>query len=219
MPSLSNISVLEYNVDQSKAAYLKLKGAHTHHRKQYLLRTQRTNVWHQEQRRKQCTQCNSFFGKRRMRAIDRVEFRDGSDLVQVCNKTDVEAAIMKENTGRFKLAYSSPFLNDNLLEQLGISGEGPLVGQILKQQQLPELDPTIREVFLLFATGSHSPISSVIALEEWIDHWRSVDERTASSYSGLHYGHYKAYTFAPEVAAIKCKIVNLSLRNGILLAR
>ena len=56
-----------------------------------------------------------------MRAIDRVEVREGSDLIQVSTQVAVEAAIMRENTGRFKLAYSSPFLSGNLLEQLGIS--------------------------------------------------------------------------------------------------
>ena len=58
MPSLSNIPLLKHNVDRFKSEYLMLKGAHMHHRKQYLLRTQRTSVWHQEQRRKQYARCN-----------------------------------------------------------------------------------------------------------------------------------------------------------------
>ena len=46
-----------------------------------------------------------------------------------------------------------------------------------------------------------------------------MDERTASSYSGLHYGHYKAHALMSELAVIKCRLVNLALTNGVPLAR
>ena len=48
---------------------------------------------------------------------------------------------------------------------------------------------------------------------QWIEYWKQVNKRTVSSYSGLHFRHYKALTFMPEIAEIKCKLVNLAIRS------
>ena len=45
-------------------------------------------------------------------------------IIQVTNKEDVERAIIKENTARFKLAYSSPILSLELSDDLERLGEG-----------------------------------------------------------------------------------------------
>ena len=52
-----------------------------------------------------------------------------------------------------------------------------------------------------------------------MEHWKQANERTASSYYGLHFGHQKAHTFMPEIAEIKCKLVNLAIRSGQLLSQ
>ena len=183
------------------------------------MRTQQKMIWHQEQRKKQHARCNVVFGKCRMKAIDRVKLREGSDLVQVTTQAALEAAIMRENTGRFKLACSSPFLRGDLLEQLGMSREGPLAHDILHHQGFLALHPSVRDLLSLFDNSPHAPISSFITPEEWVHHWKSVDERTASSCLGLHCGHCKARALMPKLAAIKCRLVNLALTNGVPLSR
>ena len=125
---------------------------------------------------------------------------------------------MQENTWRFKLAYSSPFLRGNLLEQLIISGEGPLVQDILHHQGFLDLHPEFRDILSLFDNSTYALISSAITTKEWVNHWKLVDERIAFSYSGLHCGHYKAHTLIPNLAAIKCRLVNMALTNGVPLA-
>ena len=170
LPNLTNVPFLRSYVDQHRAVCVKLKRAHVLHRKQFLLRTRRKSIWQQEQRKRQYTRCKAVFGKRQMRAIDRVEFREGSDLVQVSTQAAVEAAIMRENTGRFKLAYSSPFLRGDILEQLGMSGEGPLVQDILHHQGFLDLHPSVRDLLSLFNHSPHSPISSIITPDEWVHH-------------------------------------------------
>ena len=49
-----------------------------------------------------------------------------------------------------------------------------------------------------FLSSFHQPalitIHTNIDLKRWNGHWRQSKERTALSYSGLHFGHYKALT-------------------------
>ena len=59
-----------------------------------------------------------------MKAINRVENKEEGVLVQVTTKSEIENAIMKENSLRFRLACSSPLLENTLYEELGPSGEG-----------------------------------------------------------------------------------------------
>ena len=46
-----------------------------------------------------------------------------------------------------------------------------------------------------------------------------MKERTSSSHSGLHFGHYKAHTEMHAIAEMKHKLVNLALKSGQPLKR
>ena len=46
-----------------------------------------------------------------------------------------------------------------------------------------------------------------------------MKERIASSYSGLHFGYYKAHALYLGIARIKCRLVNIVVRNGLPLKR
>ena len=70
--------------------------------------------------------------------------------MQASSKEDVKHAIMKENSTRFRLAYTSPTLEGNLYHELGPSGEGPLSKDILTSQELLQNRPEVKEVFELF---------------------------------------------------------------------
>ena len=59
-----------------------------------------------------------------MKSINNVECRDNGALMQASSKEEVEYAIMKENSNRFRLACTSPTLEGNLHYELGPSGEG-----------------------------------------------------------------------------------------------
>ena len=61
-------------------------------------------------------------------------------------KEEVESVIMKENTGRFKLACLLPLLEGDLPEELGISGEGKLMKDVLKDHAILEDYLEIKEV-------------------------------------------------------------------------
>ncbi len=49
--------------------------------------------------------------------------------------------------------------------------------------------------------------------------WQTARERTGSSYSGLHFGHYIAASFCPNLSALHATKLSICARNGVALAR
>ena len=66
-----------------------------------------------------------------MKSIDKVEYYEQEQLIQVFMKDEVEQAIMRQNTGQFKLGHSLPLLEGELCEELSISGEDKLLEDLL----------------------------------------------------------------------------------------
>ena len=65
-------------------------------------------------------------------------------------KDEVESAIIKDNSDRFRLVNSSPLLRGDICSQLGISGEGVLADEMLSNQVKLEECPKVKEVLGLF---------------------------------------------------------------------
>ena len=102
---------------------------------------------------------------------------------------------MKENSHRFILAHSSPLLQEENVNALGYSGEGQLSKNILMSRAMLETsDDRLKDLLSLFRNSPHSSDHPFITVEQWNDHWSHSTEKTASSASGLHYGHYNAQT-------------------------
>ena len=151
------------------------------------------------------------FGKKLMKVIKSAECRDNRVLIQVMSKAKVERAIMKENKTKFKLAYSSLMLKDDMCVDLGLSGDGTLAKEILSGQRQLEESPNVQEIFHLFRNLKCDRILLIISVGQWIEHWKQAKERTALSYSELNFRHYKAHTLTTEIAEIKCNLVNLAI--------
>ena len=120
---------------------------------------------------------------------------------------------MRKNSSRFRLAYSALILENNICEELGPSGEGNLSKEILNSQEQLHNQPEVQKIFKLFHHSQYKIISTHITTDQWIEYWKYANERTASSYSGIHFGYYKVHTFMLEIAEIKCKLVNLAIRS------
>ena len=111
-----------------------------------------------------------------MNAINRVEYREDSVLIQINTKEEIENTVIRENSSRFRLAYSTLILEDGLYTELSLSGEGDLSKAILQtQQNLYEL-LEVQEIFALFHQSLHETIPSYIKTEQWIDHWTQANE-------------------------------------------
>ena len=212
--NLRNTWSLKMNIEHSRRECLDLKAQQVAYRRKHLEGAGRLSKWKKEIKKKQLKRCNITFGKRKLQAIKRVECRENGVLLQTTTKKAVEHAIMKENSAQFRLACSSPTLDGNLHNDLGPSGEGPLAHDILASQASLRNRPEVQEVFDLFYNSQHKSISTCITTEQWIEHWSYEKGRTASSFSGVHFEHHKAYAVKKEIAEIKCKLVNLAILSG-----
>lgn len=77
---------------------------------------------------------------------------------------------MKEASLRFRLACSSPLLENTLCEELGPSGEGSLTRDILGSQEQPCNHQEVQEILELFYGSWHQSIATHIATEQCIEH-------------------------------------------------
>ena len=82
-----------------------------------------------------------------MKSINKVEYKEGGNIILVLMKEDTDSVIIKENEGRFKLSYIFSLLEGNLLRKLEISGEGALASEILND--MTQVKEYIEEADLL----------------------------------------------------------------------
>ena len=69
---------------------------------------------------------------------------------------------MRENSSRFRLAYSALILEDNICEELGLSGEGNLPKEILNSQEQLHNQSEVQKIFQLFHHSQYKTISTHI---------------------------------------------------------
>ena len=94
---LRNTWAIKMNVERSRREYLALKAQQEAYRRKYLESIGRSAQWKKEKKR-QFKRCNHTFGKKKLKAIKRVEYRENGVLIQAITKEEVEYAIMKENS-------------------------------------------------------------------------------------------------------------------------
>jgi len=61
-------------------------------------------------------------------------------------------------------------------------------------------------------------VSSILSTEAFCAHWHWAKERTSSSISGLHFGHYKAASHIPSTAHLHARLTQLVFMTGISLS-
>ena len=123
---------------------------------------------------------------------------------------------MAENSSRFKLAYSSPLLRPPLLNQLSMCSNIEEAHHLIHETASIEAGD-LSKILSLFHKDNDLNIPSAISPKDWISHWQQAIEATALSISGLHFGHYKVQAQDFTLAAIRYSIINLSIKNGLLL--
>ncbi len=109
-------------------------------------------------------------------------------------------------------------------EDVGHLADEPVAQQILEgaYEYPPDLDPATRllfeEAIATFATLSPIEIATYVTLEDFQKFWQHVRKRTASSYSGPHFGHYIAASFCPDLSLLHAAKLSICSKNGVSLA-
>ena len=62
-------------------------------------------------------------------------------------------------------------------------------------------------------------IANYVTVEDFQYYWQRANERISSSYSRLHFGHYKAASFDPALSLLHAAKLSACARMGVPLAR
>jgi hypothetical protein len=138
----------------------------------------------------------------------------------------VQTAIWDEIHGqRFYLAEQAPICQGKLRGDFGYMAFSPVAKSVLDGTYdfPPDFDPATRELVEECARiRQQIPANSVsddISTSQWQYRWKGAKEKTASSVSDLHFGHYKAGAKSETISTFHALKATLALRRGIALAR
>jgi len=134
-------------------------------------------------------------------SISQVEIDTPTGPHILSSRQEIEAQLCNSLQTRFTKAHGSPFLHGRLAQDVGPYGCGAEAQAILHGTYV--CPPESNEYTRLFVEALRWPrshpdiISTILSPEAFCTHWRRAKEHTSSSYSGLHFGHYKAVAYSP----------------------
>ena len=172
-----------------------------------------------EQQRNCARRIKQVLGHKRAGAIAKVEFLNEDGTYSTVDiQEEVEDAIMKNNEARFRLTEATPFMQEPLRSEVGFFGATEAAQQMLDgTYECPEGTDEFTRHFveaLKKANDDRDTISTRISNDDYISYWRKAREQTSSSYSGLHFGHYKAAAFDAWLSEIQALSIEIAYANG-----
>ena len=149
----------------------------------------------------------------------------GGETQEYDTKEGVFAEVKKNLSERFRLAFTAPSCSGPLFNNIGFLGDTEAVQHILEGTYVfPAETDTATKLLLEEAAISYSKLSNeevetYVTAEDFQYYWQRSNERISSSYSGLHFGLYKAAAYNVELSALHTKKLSLCARTGIPLVR
>jgi len=136
------------------------------------------------------------------------------------SQEETERFVFDETEFRFQLAADAPISKTKLLEQLGYLADTDIAQQLIEGKfDIPDDvdDATaliLEEISSIGVKLTNGEISITITAEEFRYFWKRIKERTASSYSRIHYGHYCAAAHSDKISSFLAKKITLIARTG-----
>jgi hypothetical protein len=137
----------------------------------------------------------------------------------------VEEHASRRLTDRFKLARDNPASTGKIFDDIGYLGDTTCSRAILEGTYdfPPEMDPHLRMLFeeahRIFSLKSTEEISNFVSTEDFQYFWSRADETIQSSYSHIHFGHYKAIARDKYLSALQAAKLSLAAKTGIPMER
>ena len=165
-------------------------------------------------------------GKRRMASVTEVEVEqdDGTRTVYR-SKEEVEAVVQECLEQRFQLMESTDWMQPEWRDQLGLLGKREAAKIILQGGW--EEDPTwddrvltlVRAMEYATSARTKGPLDMEITREDFQHCWTRARERTSSSLSGIHFGHYMATALDNDLSEIHALFLTIAVQMGYSLLR
>ena len=158
----------------------------------------------------------------RLKGISAVEIKHNNEVITVDTQDAVEHAIMQNNTARFHLAAQTPMMNNDAVQHVGYLGNTRSSHAILQGTfgPKPYFDEYTNKFLSFIGTRPTLPIfSHHISQSDFQKYWRSAREKTSSSMSGRHFGHYKAAAKNSYLSSIHAGFCNTATHYGVSIKR
>ena len=126
---------------------------------------------------------------------------------------------------RFHLAEAAPICNGRWRGEFGYSAISQTAQSILNgTYSFPDdFDEATRELCEEFARIRlkipKDSLRMTITEEEWASHWNKAREDTSSSYSGRHFGYYKAARHSKHILQFQALLATVLFNKGVVLSR
>lgn len=128
-----------------------------------------------------------------------------------------EKACMESTAKRYNQGNNSPFLTDQMLEDLGWVGDGPKMDNVLEgRYDFPEDCTQEARAICKQARVLHQEVVNDAPNVWW---WRSAKEDTQSSMSAVHFGHLMIAATNDYLTALYVQKLNSALATGKPLSR
>jgi hypothetical protein len=154
-------------------------------------------------------------------AISRIEIppeTPGGRPTFLDTQAAVEKAIMETIDLRYRLTHSTPFLQEPLLATVGLTGTSLAAQQILDGTFicLAGVDETTQLLIKLLKRPADGVlcIETTITCKDFQQYWKRARQRTSSSMSGLHFGHWKAAAGSDELSETHSLFMEIAISTG-----
>ena len=144
---------------------------------------------------------------------------DGS-VAKMLKKEEIEDGIHEEIMKRFARADGAPICHGPLYDLLGYCADTEAAEQILEGTFVPPPGtdgPTLvilEEISRIWKKLGDGEVELTVTQEDYQHYWRRVKERIASSYSGLHFGHYKSTAYSDFLSKVLAKKISIISQTG-----
>ncbi len=151
-------------------------------------------------------------------AVPFVQRAEQGEIVDIYKTQAMDTEIQEVTEQRFDLSMSAPITMTSLCRQLGFLSDTDFALQMLRGEVhiLLDVDASttlvLEEIIILFCTlhDGHSEI--ILEAEEFKHYWQRVREKTSSSISSIHFGHYKSAVHSQSLSDFLARKITLIAR-------
>ena len=145
---------------------------------------------------------------------------DPNEIIEVTDKSELEAILMKTNYNKFSAASDTPMAQQPYLDDIGATAGTSIADDILVNDEYASTvhDPFIK-LFLQHSTipqhvRNIPPVSARITTDQHVRFWQKQNEKTQSSLSGMHFGFYKTTAKDNKLAELIASMVSIPFETG-----
>jgi hypothetical protein len=156
----------------------------------------------------------------RLGAIPLVQWMEGTEVVDIVETEEMNAEIQRVTEQRFDLSMSASITMSSLQEKVGfLSGTKFATNLLSGNVEIPDnIDNVtgmiLREIIHLFQTLHSEHQEITLGEEQFRYYWRKFKEKTSSSITKVHAGHYILAIYSDVITTFLSKKIALIARGG-----